>query len=97
MNYPSTQKIVDYIVKSYRQAGKAMAKAASRNGTISSWMSQDSFDETATNIQEAYNEGKFEDVDSSTLEKLFTKYGASDIYHLVASYFNSTGKILRLA
>lgn len=97
MNYPSTQKIVDYIVNNYRKAGKAMAKAASRNGALASWMSQDSFDETANNIEAAYNEGKFEDVDSSTLEKLFTKYGASDIYHLVASYFNSTGKILRLA
>lgn len=98
MKYPSTQKIVDRIVKSYRQAGRAVSKAARRNdGQMSSWMTQNTFDRTADSIEAAYENGQFENVsDENRLNSLFEKFGAGDIYHLVASYFNSTGKILNL-
>lgn len=93
----NTQKIVDHIVDSYRKAAKAMEKAERHNGgEISSWMDQDVFDNDADAIQSAYDEGKFDDVDVSQLDSLMEKYGASDVYHLVASYFNATGKILNI-
>lgn len=89
-----TKKIVEHIVDSYRKAGKAMAKAQSRGGEMSSWMDQDTFDNDADAIQQAYADGKMENVPADQLDSLMGKYGASDVYHLVASYFNSTGKIL---
>lgn len=98
MKYPSTKKIVDYIVDSYRKAGRTLAKAARRNDSESdTWLQPSSFDTTADAIESAYEKGDFEDVkDESQLKSLFDKYGDTDIYHLVASYFNSTGKILNL-
>lgn len=92
-----TKKIVDHVVDSYRAAGKALEKAERHNpDDMSSWMNQDVFDEDADAILNAYNEGKFDDVDASQLDSLMEKFGASDIYHLMASYFNATGKILNV-
>ncbi len=92
-----TKKIVSHIVDSYRKAGHALEKAERHNGgEISSWMDQDVFDRDADAIQTAYDEGKFDDVDASQVDSLMEKYGASDVYHLVASYFNATGKILNI-
>lgn len=93
---PSTKKIVDRIVSNYRKAGRAMGKAERRNGELQSWMNQSTFDTTADAIQEAYDNGNFDNVPESEVDALMTKYGASDIYHLTASYFNATGKILNV-
>lgn len=92
----NTKKIVEHIVDSYRKAGKAMAKAQSHGGDMSSWMDQDTFDNDADAVEQAYKEGKFENVPASDVDSLMDKYGASDVYHLVASYFNATGKILNI-
>lgn len=91
-----TKKVVDHVVDSYRKAGKAMAKAERRNDDLSSWMNQDVFDQDADAILDAYNAGKFDNVDASQLDSLMDKFGAADIYHLMASYFNATGKILNV-
>lgn len=96
MKYPSTEKIVKYLVDSYRKAGRAMGKAERRGGELSSWMNQSSFDDTADKIEAAYDRGEIDNVDESQLDALYSKYGDSDIYHLVASYFNSTGHILNV-
>lgn len=91
------KKIVDHIVNSYRKAGRALEKGRRRNGgDMSSWMDQDVFDKDADAIQAAYDEGKFDDVEASQVDALMEKYSASDVYHLVASYFNATGKILNI-
>lgn len=95
MSYPSTEKIVSRVVKNYRSAGKALAHAESHEGTIS-WMNQDTFDDTADAIQGAYDSHNFADVPASEVDGLMEKYGATDIYHLFASYFNATGKILNI-
>lgn len=92
----TTQKIVEHVVDSYRKAGKAMAKAERRGAEMFSWMDQDTFDQDADAIQQAYADGKFENVKESDLDALMDKYGAADVYHLVASYFNATGKILNI-
>ncbi|MCM1033102.1 MAG: hypothetical protein NC405_05020 [Odoribacter sp.] len=98
MKYPSTKKIVNRLVSNYQQAARAISKAERRNdGEMSSWMTPESFEQTAESIESAYENGNFENVsDESQLQKLFDKFGAADIYHLAASYFNSTGKILNL-
>ena len=92
-----TKKIVDHVVDSYRQAGKALEKAERHNGGVmASWMNEDTFDEDADAILDAYNQGKFDDVDASQIDSLMEKYGAQDVYHLMASYFNATGKIINI-
>lgn len=96
MSTPTTQKIVEQIIKDYRTAGKALAKAEQRRGPLSSWMDRDTFDDDADKLQAAYDAGEFEDIDATRLNELMEKYGAPDIYHLTASYFNNTGKILRV-
>lgn len=96
MKYPTTEKIVKYIVDSYRKAGRAMGKSERRNGQLSSWMNQNTFDETADRIEAAYDRGEIDNVDESQLDDLYKKYGDSDIYHLAASYFNKTGRILNV-
>lgn len=92
----TTEKIVAHIVESYEKAAKAMEKAQSHGAEMSSWMDSATFEQDADAIQQAYNDGKFENVKQSDIDSLMEKYGASDIYHLVASYFNATGKILNI-
>ena len=91
-----TQKVVEKVVDSYRKAGKLMAKAERNNMELNSWMNQDTFDDTADAIEAAYNAGKFDNIPESELDELMEKYGATDIYHLLASYFNKTGKIINV-
>ncbi|MCI9054403.1 MAG: hypothetical protein HFJ87_04575 [Muribaculaceae bacterium] len=93
---PSTKKVVEHIVDNYRKAGKAMGRTEERNGQLASWMTKDTFDDTADKIQGAYDAGDFDNVPESEVDALMDKYGASDIYHLTASYFNATGKILNI-
>lgn len=73
-----------------------MAKAERHGAEMASWMDEDTFDQDADAIEKAYNDGNFENVAQSDVDSLMEKYGASDIYHLVASYFNATGKILNI-
>lgn len=91
-----TQKVVEKVVDSYRKAGKLMAKAERNNMELNSWMNQDTFDDTADAIEAAYNAGNFDNIPESELDELMEKYGATDIYHLLASYFNKTGKIINV-
>lgn len=91
-----TQKVVEKVVDSYRKAGKMMAKAERNNTELNSWLNQDTFDSTADAIEAAYKEGKLDNVPQSELDELMEQYGATDIYHLLASYFNKTGKIINV-
>ncbi|MDE6301163.1 MAG: hypothetical protein K2M19_05565 [Muribaculaceae bacterium] len=96
MKQPTTQQIVEKIADDYRRAGKALAHAAERNGGMSGFMNQANMDADAEAIMAAYNAGNFENVPASDVDKLMEKYGSADIYHLTASYFTSTGKILNV-
>lgn len=91
---PSTKKVVEKLVDNYRKAGKAMGRTERKVGELSSWMDQSTFDNTADKIQAAYDAGEIDTVPEADLDKLMDQYGATDIYHLTASYFNATGKIL---
>lgn len=91
-----TQKVVEHIVNSYRKAGKAIGRAQRHGAEMSSWMDSDTFDSTADAIQEAYDKGEFENVDENKVSQMMDEYGAPDLYHLTATYFNKTGKILNV-
>lgn len=96
MKKETTQQIVERIADDYRRAGKALAHAAEHNGGAAGFMNQANMDADAQAIEAAYQAGNFENVPASDLDKLMEQYGASDIYHLTASYFTSTGKILNV-
>lgn len=97
MNITDTEKIVRHIVDAYHSTAKAVHHAENHgNAEFASWMSGDTFDADAAAIMTAYNDGKFENVTEPAVEGLMKRYGASDIYHLTASYFNATGKILKV-
>ena len=93
---PSTEKIVNRIVDDYRRAAKTVAQAERRHDQEMDLMTPSSFEADAEAIQTAYDQGKFEDVAADDVQSLMEKYGATDIYHLTASYFNATGKILNV-
>lgn len=94
---PSTEKIVKHIVDNYRRAGRAIDKAEERRDTeYQSWMSPESFENDAEAIETAYEKGEFDTVKEADVPKLMEQYSAPDIYHLTASYFNATGKILKV-
>lgn len=93
---PSTEKVVARIVDDYRSAGRTIAKAQRRRAQQMDMMDSDTFDADADAIQAAYDQGKFDTVPESELPSMMEKYGATDIYHLTASYFNATGKILNV-
>ncbi len=93
---PSTEKVVRRIVDDYRKAGREVAKAEFRHDEKMDLMSPDTFEADADAIETAYEQGKFDTVQESALDGLMEKYGATDIYHLTASYFNATGKILNV-
>ena len=96
MKKESTEQIVAKIADDYRRAGKALAHAAAHNGGSAGFMNQANMDADATAIEAAYKAGNIKNVPASDLDTLMEKYGASDIYHLTASYFASTGKILNV-
>lgn len=95
---PSTEKIIRHIVDSYRRAGHAIDKAEERRNSVEyeSWMSPEAFESDAEAIETAYQNGEFENVKEADLDRLMEQYSAPDIYHLTASYFNATGKILNV-
>ncbi len=95
---PSTEKIVRHIVDNYRRAGHAIDKAEERRNSVEyqSWMSPESFESDAEAIETAYRNGEFENVKEADVDRLMEQYSAPDIYHLTASYFNATGKILNV-
>lgn len=92
----TTQQIVEKIADDYRQAGKALEHAARHNGGMAGFMNEANMDADATAIEAAYTAGNFENVSAADLDKLMKQYGVSDIYHLTASYFTATGKILNV-
>lgn len=97
MHLPSTKKVVDHIVKDYETAARAMNKVMDRHpDTEGSFLNSDNLDADAVSIQDAYDKGLFDDITPEQLQPLMEKYGAVDIYHLTASYFNSTGHILNV-
>lgn len=95
MKTPSTQKVVEHIVNDYRRAGKVLARTAEHVGTTG-FMTEDSMDADADAIEAAYQAGKFDTIPASELDSYMEKYGATDIYHLTATYFTQTGKILKV-
>lgn len=98
MKYPSTKKIVEHIVKDYETASRAMGKVAREHPDAEgSFLNADNLEEDAVSIQTAYDKGLFDEITPEQLDALMAKYGATDIYHLTASYFNSTGRILDLS
>lgn len=94
MAQPTTQQVVEKIADDYRKAAKAIGHAS--HGDAVGFMNPAVMEEDATAILDAYNEGKIQNVSADELSKLMDQYGASDIYHLTATYFNSTGKILNV-
>ena len=96
MKKETTQQIVEKIADDYRRAGKALHHAAEPNGATAGFMNQANMDADAAAIETAYRDGRIDNVPAADLDKLMAQYGASDIYHLTASYFASTGKILNV-
>lgn len=97
MKRPSTQKIVEHIIHDYQLAARAMGKVEEKHPQADgSFLNPDNLSQDATNIEVAYDKGLFDDVTPDKVEGLMEKYGAVDIYHLTASYFNATGHILNV-
>lgn len=95
MKFPSTDKVVKHIVDAYRDAAKMLSNAETRNtDNAPTFLSPGSYVNTADEIEAAYKAGKIETVTADQAEKMMQSTGAPDIYHLVASYFNTNGKIL---
>lgn len=94
-NLPSTRDIVEKLADDYRRAAKQMGHHRS-NPNAPSWLDPDTFTKDADALEQAWKDGKTHDVPAPQLPELMEKYGATDIYHLTATYFNDTGQILQV-
>lgn len=96
MSTPTTKQIVDKLIDDYRRTASVLRRTHRRQDTPATWMNGNVFDKDADDLADAFKAGKFHPVSAADVPELEQKYGAQDIYHLTATYFNATGEILQV-